>query len=269
MGIVILIMLAIIIWLVFKNKNLQKEKDQLSQKLDSYTSQSKKIDESVPQSQTPLPNNAISSDNYDDVYSIYDEIQKKRPDYNEQFGRPFNYPKYTDNYNTNTDFTMRELLLLVWWGKVKKGRLVTARIPKYFIFDYNLNGHKVTQKFIDEKLLIEKDNRYVLSNEAKRITDFYGELWDMHQANKFPICLDEDFENWNHGALLATFYQNEIEYFHKMIKFYNKLISFYKKYPDFLGDQLSNDNQIYSLKETISNLQNNISSNQKLIQALA
>ena len=197
----------------------------------------------------------------------YQNICESRPDYNDQFGRPFDYPKYTDKYNTNTDFVLRELLLLVWWGKVKKGRLTTARIPKYFIYDYNLNSHKVTQKFIDKGLLRIENDRYVLSDEAKRIINFYSELWEMHQTTGIPICLDEDFTNWNHGKLLATFYQKEIEYFYKMITFYKKLIVFYKKHPNFYNDKLFIKHKIQDLNESISDIENDIAKDQQRIQA--
>lgn len=59
-----------------------------------------------------------------------------------------------DKYDTNTEFSLRELLLLIWWGKFKKGRLTTAKIPKYFIFTYNLN----VQKVIDKGWLVQKDD---------------------------------------------------------------------------------------------------------------
>lgn len=198
----------------------------------------------------------------------YEKVQATRPDYNEQFGRPFDYPKYTDKYDTNTDFTLRELLLLVWWGRIKKGRLVTARIPKYFIYDYNLNVRKVTQKFIDRGWLVEKDDRYSLSEEARQVTDFYDELWEMHQSSGFPICLDEDFPNWNHGKLLINFYNNEIEFQKKMIAFYKRLKSFYKANPKFFLDKQMQDNELQSVSESILEAKNDIERDKKLIAAL-
>lgn len=98
-----------------------------------------------------------------EVWTKYRKMQESQPDYDKQFGRSFDYPKYTDKYDTNTDFSLRELLLLIWWGKIKKGRLNTAKIPKYFIFTYNLNVTKVTQKFIDKGWLVQEDDRYFLS----------------------------------------------------------------------------------------------------------
>ena len=91
-----------------------------------------------------------------EVWDKYRKVQEAQPDYDKQFGRSFDYPRYTDKYDTNTEFSLRELLLLIWWGKFKKGRLTTAKIPKYFIFTYNLNVQKVTQKFIDKGWLVQK-----------------------------------------------------------------------------------------------------------------
>lgn len=198
----------------------------------------------------------------------YEKVQATRPDYNEQFGRPFDYPKYTDKYNTNTDFTLRELLLLVWWGKIKKGRLVSARIPRYFIYDYNLNVRKVTQKFIDKGWLVEKSDRYSLSEEARQVVDFYSDLWEMHQSSSFPICLDEDFPNWNHGKLLINFYNNEIEFQKKMIDFYKRLKTFYKNNPKFFLDKQMQDNHLQSVDESISEANKDIERDKKLIAAI-
>ena len=89
-----------------------------------------------------------------EVWDKYRKVQEAQPDYDKQFGRSFDYPRYTDKYDTNTEFSLRELLLLIWWGKFKKGRLTTTKIPKYFIFTYNLN----VQKVIDKGWLVQKDD---------------------------------------------------------------------------------------------------------------
>lgn len=208
---------------------------------------------------------------YEEQNKLYDKFQKieaTRPDYRSQFGRPFDSPKYTDKYDTHTDFSLRELLLLVWWGRIKKGRLTTARIPKYFIYDYNLNTQKTTQKFIDKGWLIKKDDRYFLSKEARQAADFYDDLWDMHKYNGFPICLDDDFPNWNHGKLLITFYKDEIEFQNKMIDFYNKEIAFYEKNPKYFSDKQSQKDRIEYTKKSILNAQNDIDTDKNLIAAI-
>lgn len=207
-------------------------------------------------------------DEQSEVWTKYRKMQESQPDYDKQFGRSFDYPKYTDKYDTNTDFSLRELLLLIWWGKIKKGRLTTAKIPKYFIFTYNLNAQKVTQKFLDKGWLFQEDNRYFLSKEAKQATEFYSDLWEMHQADNFPICLDEDFPNWNHGKLLITFYKNDIDFQNKLIAYYNKLNSFYKSNPKFFADKQMQDNHIQEIEQSISEAQNVINKNNKIIKAI-
>ena len=202
------------------------------------------------------------------LYEEYKRIQATRPDDNEEFGRPRDYPKYTDKYDTHTDFTLRELLLLIWWGMFKKGRLVSAKITRYFIFDYNLNVRKVTQKFIDKGWLVTEDDRYLLSDKARMTVDFYSDLWEMHQSDEFPVCLDEDFPNWHHGKLLITFYKNEIEFQNKMIDFYKRLNSFYKNNPKFFSDKQMQDNHVQFIDESILEAQKDIERCQKLIPAL-
>ena len=294
MAIILLILIAIIIWLLIKiydykkiNTKLSKQNNELTEriKLLTGTSQlhSENSDEKSSQgsednkyaSIPPTPfneKNAAAWKKYEDeqseVWTKYRKVQESQPDYDKQFGRSFDYPKYTDKYDTNTDFSLRELLLLIWWGKIKKGRLTTAKIPKYFIFTYNLNAQKVTQKFLDKGWLFQEDNRYFLSKEAKQATEFYSDLWEMHQADNFPICLDEDFPNWNHGKLLITFYKNDIDFQNKLIAYYNKLNSFYKSNPKFFADKQMQDNHIQEIEQSISEAQNVINKNNKIIKAI-
>lgn len=276
-----------------KNKILAKENKRLNKtKAQKQSSVSKKDKPADNKGHIDIPvrvtmhyddSNEYQSDpkvTYDDSYwreqnqeqaallDKYNLIQSARPDYRNRFGRPLDYPKYTDKYDTNTGFTLRELLLLVWWGKVKKGRLTSARIPHYFIYEYNLNVRKVTQKFIDKGWLTEKNGRYILSKEAKQVVDFYGDLWEIHQADGFPICLDKDFTKWNHGKMLITFYKDEIEFQHKLIKFYKKLKSFYENNSKFFIDKQMQDNHIQSVDESILDSQSEIERNEKLIKAL-
>ncbi|WP_146042842.1 hypothetical protein [Lactobacillus sp. HT06-2] len=167
------------------------------------------------------------------MWQEFEKVEKLRPDFYKIIGRSVDYPKYTDRYKINTDFTMRELLLLIWYGRTKKGRSIDTPIPKYFFYDYNLNGNTVTQKFITQNLLVKHNDRYVLSDEAKRIATFYSELWKIHTTKEFPTCLDEDFEAWKHGKALIPFYKKEIIYLKKDIIYIQADIKFSQKYPDF------------------------------------
>lgn len=289
MAAVFTILIAIIIWLVIKNHDakqkidkLSEENSKLTKKVDALTAllqtdpneteNSNQISDDIPVSITATTtwddNDSTDYDEQTKMFDEYHKVEKSRPDYNKQFGRSFNSPKYTDKYNTNTDFTLRELLLLVWWGRIKKGRLTTAKIPKYFIYDYNLNGQKVTQKFIDKGWLIEKDGRYMLSEEARSAANFYSELWEMHQTSGFPICLDDDFANWNHGKLLISFYKKEIEFQQKMINYYHRLEAFYKKYPAFFADKQDQNNQLQYVNQSILEAKNDIENDKERIQAI-
>ena len=294
MAIILLILIAIIIWLLIKiydykkiNTKLSKQNNELTERIklltgtsqlhsensDEKSSQGSEDNEYASIPPTPFnEKNAAAWKKYEDeqseVWTKYRKVQESQPDYDKQFGRSFDYPKYTDKYDTNTDFSLRELLLLIWWGKIKKGRLTTAKIPKYFIFTYNLNAQKVTQKFLDKGWLFQEDNRYFLSKEAKQATEFYSDLWEMHQADNFPICLDEDFPNWNHGKLLITFYKNDIDFQNKLIAYYNKLNSFYKSNPKFFADKQMQDNHIQEIEQSVIEAQNVIDKNKKIIKAI-
>lgn len=294
MAIILLILIAIIIWLLIKiydykkiNTKLSKQNNELAERIKLLigTSQlhSENSDEKSSQgsednkyaSIPPTPfneKNAAAWKKYEDeqseVWTKYRKVQESQPDYDKQFGRSFDYPKYTDKYDKNTDFSLRELLLLIWWGKIKKGRLTTAKIPKYFIFTYNLNVPKVTQKFINKGWLVQEDDRYFLSKEANQVTDFYSDLWEMHQADNFPICLDEDFPNWNHGKLLITFYKNDIDFQNKLIDYYHKLESFYKNNPKFFSDKQMQNNHIQEIEQSVIEAQNVIDKNKKIIKAI-
>lgn len=288
MSVILLILIAIIIWLLIKihdyketNTKLSKQNAELTNRIKLLVGPSQPDSEGKTKSGNkyastpPMPFNEEDAEDWkkyeneqSEVWAKYRKVQENQPNYDKQFGRSFDFPKYTDKYDTHTDFTLRELLLLIWWGKIKKGRLTTAKIPKYFIFTYNLNTQKVTQKFLDKGWLFQEDNRYFLSKKAKQATEFYSDLWEMHQADNFPICLDEDFPNWNQGKLLITFYKNDIDFQNKLIAYYNKLNSFYKSNPKFFADKQMQDNHIQEIEQSISEAQNVINKNNKIIKAI-
>lgn len=203
------------------------------------------------------------------LLDLYLKIEDSRPRFEDYLGRSINYPKYTDNYDTGTDFTLRELLLLVWYSRVKKGRLVSSTIPQYFFYDYNLNGKEITQKFLNQGLLTIKDNRYHLSDEAINIVSFYSSLWDLHRLSTYNFCLDEDFPNWNNGRLLKKCYEQEISYLREDIDTDNKLIWFYETYPSFLPDEEQRKNEIKNYNRSIEFSKNRIWDREEKIKALS
>lgn len=189
--------------------------------------------------------------NNQEIYAKYDELQMSRPDYEEFFGRPNDYPRYTDQYDTGTGFSLRELLLLEWWGYYKNGRSITSSIPLYFYQQYHLNAPKVTKRFVDKGWLIKEDGRYQLSDETKKIVVKFKPLWQLHMETNFNFCLDEDFPKWNDGALLTSFYQKDIQYLTAQITYYQQLINFFKKYPKFFDDEVLQKKQLKSLADLI------------------
>lgn len=132
--------------------------------------------------------NSISHSENDDKYSEYFKIMDLRPKFRDYYGRDMDYPKYNDKYNTGTEFKLRQLLLLVWFSRTKKGRLVTTSIPQYFYYDYNINGNKLLQHFIARGWIIEDDERYILSDEEKKLLNSmqlcgnYTEIINFHSV---------------------------------------------------------------------------------------
>lgn len=245
----ILILIAIIIVLVFLYIHSKNE----LKKIDALKSAPVNTEVVMDVPQLDTDNSAFVA-----MLEKRQKLMEAYPNYNEQFGRPDPYPRYDDSFDTDTGYSLRELLILVWWAQVKKGRLVTTKIPKYFAYDYNLNGQRITQDYIDKGWLIKQDDRYILSSEAKLIADKYKDLWQMNQSRNFPINLDVDFPNWNHGKLLKFFYNCHIQYLNKCIEYYTNLNKFYNQYPDFFADSDTlrreldvNDKQITSAKNDI------------------
>lgn len=280
MVIFIAVIVAIIIYVLYINRKLKNqiakltnENKELKGKIATLVGKENNDQKDLIDLPVDVKVNMSSSvddtNKYDDkIWHKYDEILSSQPDFQKYIGRPFDYPSYTDKYDTGTEFTLRQLLLLVWWGRFKKGRMINSRIPKYFFSKYNLNGPKVTDQFVKKGWLIEKDDRYKLSDEAKEVAKFHEDLWDMHQVNMYPICLDEDFPNWNDGKLMKSFYKNEIEYLGAQITYNNKLIWLYKTYPKFFNDKIDQQSSIDYAQHIISNDQKSIEDYKAKIEAL-
>lgn len=65
-------------------------------------------------------------------YNKYYSLIGKGPAYYKYSEREYDMPSYDDAYVTKEKYKLRELLLLVWWGKPKNGRNKNVAIPKYF-----------------------------------------------------------------------------------------------------------------------------------------
>lgn len=241
----------------------RKQISTLKQENTSLKDQISKLEEN-----TISTDDAANDSESEKLWQQYRKLQNSAPNYMNIYGRPLNYPKYTDKYDTGTAFTLRQLLLLVWWGRFSK-RKITTRIPKYFFEEYNLNTKKLTNRFVAEGLLLENnDEQYVLSDEARKLVDIYSDLWEIHENYQFPLCLDEDYPTWNHGAILKRFCQNAINFNKEQIDYYKKLIQFYVNHPDFIADKDEKQHQIESLEISIDDDKQNIKKFEDKIKAL-
>lgn len=181
------------------------------------------------------------------ILSDYDEqyfrLLNERPDISDFTGRNWNYPKYTDEFKTKEGFKLRELLLFVWWGKTKNGRSSTANIPKYFFETYNLNTIRLTEKFKKLGWLVEKDNKIILTENGKEIYNKYKDLWDIHSFKKIPMCLDEDFKNYDKVQFIINFYKTMIEFLKAESVHHSRMIQYFNEHPD--SDDIGNQ-RIYN-----------------------
>lgn len=122
---------------------------------------------------------------------------------------------------------MRELLLLVWWGKTKSGRKFTVAIPKYFFSDYNLNAEKLTRQFKLDGLIFDEGEKTLLTEKGREIADKFLPLWEIHSVKKYPTNLDVDFPKWDKNNFDLMIYQMEIRYHSDHAKFCKKLVNYF------------------------------------------
>lgn len=125
---------------------------------------------------------------------------------------------YDDTYNTGTSFHLREILLLVWFGRVKSGRKTTVAIPKYFKSKYDLDVDYMIKRFINDRLLIEKDGKYRLSEPARKLTNEYADVWLVHRND---VNLDQVYPRWNEqqfNNLMDQVYSisDKLEFLHRL-----------------------------------------------------
>lgn len=171
-------------------------------------------------------NDLINSPYYNYRQTEYYRLLKTEPLIDKIWGRGFDYPKYNDRFKTEEKLKLRELLLLVWWGKTKNGRKISASIPKYFFITYNLNAQKVTQLFREKKWIVNEGDKVKLTNEGKLIYEKYCNLWEIHAFKGYPTNLDVDFPNWNQKQFEIMFYQKDLEYYNQHVEFCKRMLNY-------------------------------------------
>lgn len=205
----------------------------------------KKIVNSIEKKDTNDFSIKIINDGYhfDDKYY---ELITKKPTFNDYLDRPFDYPKYSDTYPTGTPYSLRELLLLVWWGNTKSGRKSSVNIPKYFFNDYNLDGQMLTNSFFEHNLLIEENDKITLTENGQRLFDKFYPLWEIHTVKNYPMNLDENFPGWNKKEF-------DIKYYKQMIKYYTACAAHNSRVIDYINNSNSFDDDSNELQYYISN----------------
>lgn len=156
----------------------------------------------------------------------YVKILKSRPNIFDIYGRDYDFPKYNDRFKTDEGYFLRELLLLVWWGKTKSGRKSTVTIPKYFFSQYNLNAEKLTREFKAKGFIFDDGERTLLTDEGRIIVNKYLSLWEIHSTKEYPTNLDIDFPSWNKDKFDLMFYQMQNKYYNENAKFCKKMVDY-------------------------------------------
>lgn len=178
----------------------------------------------------------------------FDSLNVPKPEISHFMNPNFINVHYDDSYKTGTPLSLREILLLVWFGKSKNGRKVDKEIPAYFKFNYGVNGHLVKQKLIKGGLLLEKDNRFVLSSSGQFLVNTYADLWDIHSAN---YNLDQVFPRWHNGDFVK--YVNKAydaqrkTYLLSRIKLYN----YCAKHPEIFSGKTHHPRELKYIKQII------------------
>lgn len=181
----------------------------------------------------------------------YFRLLNEKPELSDFTGRSWNYPKFTDQFKTDERFRLRELLLFVWWGNTKNGRSSTTRIPKYFFETYNLDTVRLTMQFKRLGWLTEEKDKILLTDKGSQIYKKYKDLWDLHSFKNLPICLDEDFENYDKEELTINYYKTMIEFLKAEAVHNARMIHYFNQNPNVedIGNQ-----RIYHTTHRDSNL---------------
>ena len=171
----------------------------------------------------------------DTFYNFYYDI----PSFEDYVGRKYNLPAYSDKYKTEEGFKLRELLLLIWWGKLKNGRKYDVVPPKYFFYNYNLDYDEVTNMFIEKGFLEIKNEKMLLTDNGKQLSEKYKTLWEIHSFKGLSTNLDLDFKNWNLDEFSLMYYKSYVNFLNDFNKHYEKMNDFLKTttYPNSVAER--------------------------------
>ncbi|QYU58771.1 hypothetical protein K1728_05065 [Weissella confusa] len=108
--------------------------------------------------------------------------------------------RYTDEVKLSEGYKLREMLFLIWWGKIKKGRSIDTRIPQYFSYEYDIDSKITTAKFFNDNLLVtDTENVVRYSPKGMELAKKYQDLWEIHRIQSFSEItnLDKHWPKWD------------------------------------------------------------------------
>lgn len=200
---------------------------------------------------------SVSVDNDSPIFdSRYQNIMLHRPQWSDFIEGDY-YDAFDDSYHTPEGYKLRELLLLVWWGKTQKGRILDVRIPRYYYDRYHLNPNEVTKRFFADGLLEynEETNLVKPTPFGKEVQQKYSKLWEIHSLKEYYANLDKEFANWNLNNFLLSRHKQKLEYYKASVKFYDEVASFLRKnYPKEEHDILYYQDSKYADEANIARL---------------
>lgn len=172
---------------------------------------------------------------HDTFYKFY----RDTPNFEDYVGRKYNIPAYSDKYKTDEGFKLRELLLLIWWGKLKNGRKSDVIPPKYFFYNYNLDYDEATNAFLKKGLLEVKDEKMLLTEKGKLLSEKYKALWEIHSFKGISTNLDLDFINWDLNNFSLLYYKSYVNFLEDYNKHYEKMNIFLENstYPNSVAER--------------------------------
>ncbi|WP_349585116.1 hypothetical protein [Leuconostoc citreum] len=167
---------------------------------------------------------------------------------------------YDDSYATDEGYKLRELLLLVWIGRVKNGRDRIKPIPKYFLYDYDLNEQNTINTFKKMGLVsIDEDETMRLTKKGENLSRKYNSLWSMHSFKNGTVNIDLHFGGWNEISYTIAQNNIRIKYISQRKQYFEAVLSVCSKTHEDLPDYPKNEIKIIDKElQELTKINNNL-----------
>lgn len=145
--------------------------------------------------------------------------------------------RFNDKYDTGTPYSLRELLVLIWWLHLKKGRNSDAKLPQYFITTYSESPSQITNKFFSDGLLYVDDKNIVRGTDVGNILNTkFSDLWEIH--SKTYAVLDDVFDKWDFNKYQLSRNEQVIKYLTARDKYIKDVAAWEKRHHENYSDDL-------------------------------